>query len=344
MVICLVQEAVVSSPTEAVVSSPGNTKKPRAAQQAGSSAEPKPRPQLDAALSCPRCCSKNTKFCYYNNYNLNQPRYFCKACRRYWTQGGSLRLVPVGGGCRRNKRASGSSSSSAASSTAATSAEMDKTVTTRLMLTAATTSTMSMPSPTTGLLFPNDMLPPFTPTGGSGGLDLAMDEDQQGFLPFTPLSLSDDQAPELSPGGSDTGFLPFAPLSLSDDQAPELELALGGSDTTPTLLDMLSGGYFDAGGSSSSYDAGLAVNSGGNGMGNMSFLLPEMGASATDPMETQLMDGMNDDVAGELQWQSYINDDGGYAAEPAAGVKQQQQHVVGDQQINNTNNSDGAEG
>ncbi|XP_066385237.1 dof zinc finger protein PBF-like [Miscanthus floridulus] len=295
---------------EAVVSPPMNTKKPRAAQQAGGSAEPKPRPQLDVALSCPRCCSDNTKFCYYNNYNLNQPRHFCKACRRYWTQGGSLRLVPVGGGCRRNKRASGSSSSSAASSTAATSAEMDKTVTTRLMLTAATTSTVSMPSPTTGLLFPNDMLPPFTPTGSSGGLDLAMDEDQQGFLPFTPLSLSDDQAPELSPGGR--------------------------SDTTPTLLDMLTGGYFDAGGSSSSsYNAGLAMNGGSNGM-DMSFLLPEMGASVTDPMETQLMDGMNDDVAGELQWQSYINDDGGYTAEPAAGVEQQQQ-VAGDQQEGDNN-------
>lgn len=33
-------------------------------------------------------------------------RYFCKGCRRYWTQGGSLRNVPVGGGCRKNKRAS----------------------------------------------------------------------------------------------------------------------------------------------------------------------------------------------------------------------------------------------
>ena len=131
------------------------------------------------------------------------------------------------------------------------------------------------------------------------------------------------------------GFLPFAPLSLSDDQAPELELALGGSDTTPTLLDMLTGGYFDAGGSSSSYDAGLAMNGGSNGM-DMSFLLPEMGASVTDPMETQLMDGMNDDVAGELQWQSYINDDGGYTAEPAAGVEQQQQ-VAGDQQEGDNN-------
>ncbi|KAF5747761.1 hypothetical protein HS088_TW05G00488 [Tripterygium wilfordii] len=54
--------------------------------------------------NCPRCCSSNTKFCYYNNYSLTQPRYFCKDCRRYWTKGGSLRNVPVGGGCRKNRR------------------------------------------------------------------------------------------------------------------------------------------------------------------------------------------------------------------------------------------------
>lgn len=62
---------------------------------------------------CPRCDSINTKFCYYNNYSLSQPRYFCKTCRRYWTQGGTLRNVPVGGGCRKTKRKpSGSGESS----------------------------------------------------------------------------------------------------------------------------------------------------------------------------------------------------------------------------------------
>ncbi|ESW11229.1 hypothetical protein PHAVU_008G012500 [Phaseolus vulgaris] len=64
--------------------------------------------QPDAALKCPRCESANTKFCYYNNYSLSQPRHFCKTCRRYWTRGGALRNVPVGGGCRRNKRSKGS--------------------------------------------------------------------------------------------------------------------------------------------------------------------------------------------------------------------------------------------
>ncbi|GMI69778.1 hypothetical protein HRI_000647100 [Hibiscus trionum] len=70
-------------------------------------------PMPEAALKCPRCESTNTKFCYFNNYNLTQPRYFCKGCKRYWTRGGALRNVPVGGGCRRNKRSKGSSSKSA---------------------------------------------------------------------------------------------------------------------------------------------------------------------------------------------------------------------------------------
>ncbi|XP_028769928.1 dof zinc finger protein DOF5.6-like [Neltuma alba] len=60
----------------------------------------------DQALKCPRCESTNTKFCYYNNYSLSQPRYFCKTCRRYWTKGGTLRNIPVGGGCRKNKKVS----------------------------------------------------------------------------------------------------------------------------------------------------------------------------------------------------------------------------------------------
>ncbi|KAG2303470.1 hypothetical protein Bca4012_062227 [Brassica carinata] len=58
----------------------------------------------ETAPPCPRCASSNTKFCYYNNYSLSQPRYFCKGCRRYWTKGGSLRNIPVGGGCRKRSR------------------------------------------------------------------------------------------------------------------------------------------------------------------------------------------------------------------------------------------------
>ncbi|KAL3653085.1 hypothetical protein CASFOL_002766 [Castilleja foliolosa] len=77
--------------------------------------EKKPRPSDMETIKCPRCDSSNTKFCYYNNYSLSQPRYFCKSCRRYWTKGGTLRNVPVGGGCRKNNKRSSSSSSSSSS-------------------------------------------------------------------------------------------------------------------------------------------------------------------------------------------------------------------------------------
>ncbi|KVH96865.1 dof zinc finger protein DOF3.2-like [Cynara cardunculus var. scolymus] len=62
--------------------------------------------------SCPRCSSDRTKFCYYNNYSVSQPRYFCKDCRRYWTHGGALRNIPSGGTSRKRGRTDVASSSS----------------------------------------------------------------------------------------------------------------------------------------------------------------------------------------------------------------------------------------
>lgn len=81
----------------------------------------KPRPQKEQAINCPRCNSTNTKFCYYNNYSLSQPRYFCKTCRRYWTEGGSLRNVPVGGGSRKNKRSNNNNNNNNCSSSSTSS-------------------------------------------------------------------------------------------------------------------------------------------------------------------------------------------------------------------------------
>ncbi|XP_019195276.1 PREDICTED: cyclic dof factor 1-like [Ipomoea nil] len=57
----------------------------------------------DKILPCPRCDSMDTKFCYFNNYNTNQPRHFCKKCQRYWTSGGMTRNLPVGAGRRKTK-------------------------------------------------------------------------------------------------------------------------------------------------------------------------------------------------------------------------------------------------
>ncbi|KAI7753421.1 hypothetical protein M8C21_022808 [Ambrosia artemisiifolia] len=89
-----------------------------------SSFERRVRPQKAAAVNCPRCDSTNTKFCYYNNYSFSQPRYFCKSCRRYWTEGGTLRNIPVGGGSRKNKRSSSSSSSSSTTSSSSYSSKL----------------------------------------------------------------------------------------------------------------------------------------------------------------------------------------------------------------------------
>ncbi|KAL9668938.1 hypothetical protein QQ045_006479 [Rhodiola kirilowii] len=77
---------------------------PKECDQIGQEKKLKRPPPPEHHVKCPRCDSPNTKFCYYNNYNLSQPRHFCKTCRRYWTKGGALRNVPVGGGCRKNQK------------------------------------------------------------------------------------------------------------------------------------------------------------------------------------------------------------------------------------------------
>ncbi|CAL4925675.1 unnamed protein product [Urochloa decumbens] len=85
---------------------------------AGAGHPPLPRPP---PRQCPRCQSGNTKFCYYNNYSRAQPRYLCKACRRHWTEGGTLRDVPVGGG-RKNRRGGSKGGAAAAKASASAAA------------------------------------------------------------------------------------------------------------------------------------------------------------------------------------------------------------------------------
>ncbi|KAM3260483.1 hypothetical protein ACQJBY_051630 [Aegilops geniculata] len=90
------------SPTSSSTSSRSSAQRsPSAASSPQGQGQQGPPGPEQAPLRCPRCNSSNTKFCYYNNYNLTQPRHFCKTCRRYWTKGGALRNVPIGGGCRK---------------------------------------------------------------------------------------------------------------------------------------------------------------------------------------------------------------------------------------------------
>ncbi|KAG0521322.1 hypothetical protein BDA96_08G150400 [Sorghum bicolor] len=151
-------------PADTAASAPaggGSSTSMQAAAGAGTAAA-QPRPVVSMAerarlarvplpepgtLRCPRCDSTNTKFCYFNNYSLSQPRHFCKACRRYWTRGGALRNVPVGGGCRRNTKRSSKKSSrggGGAGATAATSSSSTTSTSTTATTTTATTTSAAM--------------------------------------------------------------------------------------------------------------------------------------------------------------------------------------------------------
>ncbi|OEL22549.1 Dof zinc finger protein DOF5.1 [Dichanthelium oligosanthes] len=145
-------------PADTAASAPAGGGSSTSMQAAGAGAA-QPRPVVSMAerarlarvplpdpgtLRCPRCDSTNTKFCYFNNYSLSQPRHFCKACRRYWTRGGALRNVPVGGGCRRNtKRSSKKSSRSGQGGGAGATAATSSSSTTSTSTTATTTTTTS---------------------------------------------------------------------------------------------------------------------------------------------------------------------------------------------------------
>ncbi|KAK9129650.1 hypothetical protein Sjap_010137 [Stephania japonica] len=115
-----------------------------------------PAPAETEPLPCPRCESINTKFCYYNNYNLSQPRYFCKSCRRYWTQGGTLRNIPVGGGTRRNAKRSRPCTPATHITTSATTSTS----------TSTSTTPTPTPTPTSSALTINSI-----GKGGGGGSD-----------------------------------------------------------------------------------------------------------------------------------------------------------------------------
>ncbi|XP_074589605.1 cyclic dof factor 1-like [Curcuma longa] len=99
------QEKNESATSPSVDQEDASTKKSNCDEQSieGSNSKEKTLKKPDKILPCPRCKSMDTKFCYYNNYNVNQPRHFCKNCQRYWTAGGTMRNVPVGAGRRKNK-------------------------------------------------------------------------------------------------------------------------------------------------------------------------------------------------------------------------------------------------
>nr|XP_043632528.1 cyclic dof factor 1-like [Erigeron canadensis] len=97
--------AVSENPKSSTTENESTTAKTAKSEEEQSDNQEKTLKKPDKILPCPRCNSMDTKFCYYNNYNVNQPRHFCKNCQRYWTAGGTMRNVPVGAGRRKNKTA-----------------------------------------------------------------------------------------------------------------------------------------------------------------------------------------------------------------------------------------------
>nr|CAB3489254.1 unnamed protein product [Digitaria exilis] len=126
---------------------------------------------------------------YYNKYRVTQPCYCCKACHRYWTQGGIVHNVPIGGGCCKNNKqqcafvaaALGSAPTSSLSSSSGGSKKIN-TNTPQLML---------MPTPAMATTdFP--IVLPTLMSSTSSGLELpnsGSDHQHQVSLPFAPLSL-----------------------------------------------------------------------------------------------------------------------------------------------------------
>ncbi|XP_048329903.2 cyclic dof factor 3 [Ziziphus jujuba] len=98
-----INEETAKSSSKTTTTTNNNTEKEQSDGTNNSEDQKNTLKKPDKILPCPRCSSMDTKFCYYNNYNINQPRHFCKACQRYWTAGGTMRNVPVGAGRRKNK-------------------------------------------------------------------------------------------------------------------------------------------------------------------------------------------------------------------------------------------------
>ncbi|KAI3513322.1 hypothetical protein L1887_20652 [Cichorium endivia] len=179
-------------------------------------------------MKCPRCDSSNTKFCYYNNYNLSQPRHFCKSCRRYWTKGGVLRNVPVGGGIRKPKRSNKPKSKAGTPCTDAVAAERkssnsENSSSDSSSLTANTTTPNTMATTTTEVSRSNSS------TNSTPAMMLNFNETSRRFFnipqastpitTFDPLMLNQSSAGNTS---SEIGMF-NSMMTLSTDQLPGIQ-------------------------------------------------------------------------------------------------------------------------
>ncbi|GAB2279690.1 hypothetical protein Dimus_014332 [Dionaea muscipula] len=228
-----------------------------------------PPPAADQdPLPCPRCDSTNTKFCYYNNYNFSQPRHFCKSCRRYWTHGGTLRDIPIGGGCRKNAkrpRIFTSSSSSCSCLMINSLSSAGNTV----------VSSASDPIPSTPLFVSlssaaapyvnvgdNDMMLKPAAAAGPGGFTSLLNAAGPGFLALGGFGLG------LASGLEDVGFglgrsvWPFSEVGYLGGGG----CAAGGGESTWQLGNAGDNGFVGGGECFSPTWPELAISTPGNGL------------------------------------------------------------------------------
>ncbi|RDY03693.1 Dof zinc finger protein DOF1.4, partial [Mucuna pruriens] len=196
--------------------------------------------QQQQALKCPRCDSSNTKFCYYNNYSLSQPRHFCKACKRYWTRGGTLRNVPVGGGCRKNKRLKRPiTNSSSAIDTASSSSSSALTAASQPQIDTASTSNhinplfYGLPSSSSDVNLP--LFPRFGSRISSSGFDLQMNNNALG-LGFSSRVMSNEASDHNN--GYRNGF--GSNNTLLSSYNSFFGSSSSSSSTTPAMSSLLS--------------------------------------------------------------------------------------------------------
>ncbi|KAE7995736.1 hypothetical protein FH972_000506 [Carpinus fangiana] len=180
------------------------------------------------------------QFCYYNNYSLSQPRHFCKACKRYWTRGGTLRNVPVGGGCRKNKRVKRPAAASAIDGASSSSAPPDAPSQPHMDISASTSNHMSplfYGSDVRSLPFPRFNIPRVSSETVSG-YDLQPQMNALG-LGFSSGILSND-------GGNHdyrNGFNPAKQIQDLSSYNSIFGSSANSTTTSPTMASLLSSSF-----------------------------------------------------------------------------------------------------
>ncbi|MQL93803.1 hypothetical protein Taro_026451 [Colocasia esculenta] len=218
------QQGMVKSSTGGVGITDQPVRPPQQQQKQRHAAGQQQQQQQGPHLRCPRCNSTNTKFCYYNNYSRVQPRHLCKACRRHWTEGGTLRNVPVGGG-RKAKRPKTSHPSSA-DPAAADDANAVMPATSAQLLPPLSFPQDHLLSPP---LLPSS-LPPLSAYANTGYLSALLS------LPLTPRAAGVVDGAGGCSFSASTTFSPFLSLAGQEDLAAGIASDTGiaaGSTATP---------------------------------------------------------------------------------------------------------------